>query len=72
MDWLDCCVSGYECSIQRSMTYWTGDDGKEGAPVFAEVMINGEIDTRELYRGQSLEKAKNACEEHLSNIGIKK
>jgi len=56
LDWYECGQSGYE----RSGAYYVGDDGMQGAPVFAERQEYGRDIV--LYRGHDIERAKLACE----------
>jgi hypothetical protein len=65
MDWLENDESGYQTAIgDNSLTYWVGNDGLEGSPVFGMFESQG-IDTA-VFRGPkgSEDDARLVCEIH--------
>ena len=66
MEWESCDVSQFEFCHVAGATFYVGDDGHLGKPVFGAVFFFGE--TTELYRGSDIGAAKQACQEHLEGL----
>ncbi len=66
LDWDECSITGFEMCTVSGVTYWCGDDGIPGKPVFGAVTVLGE--NINLYRGNNLKSARDACQEHLEGL----